>query len=440
MKNIIVLFLLLCFSLNAQHSISGTFSPAKEFKWLVAYHLKAGTQNYIADTAVKDGAFTLTIEDDKPIGIYRLVYAVPQEEFYFDVIYNGKEDVKLNFDVAKGVTFTESKENIPYSLYLNNINKHERQLISFYTSGNTNTSEFNDILNRLNVSQKEGEKQTLGLISNGLIKANRPYIPKQFETLEQYVSNKKKNYFNALDFSKQELQASGLLTDKLMNYVFTALPLEQTDPETNEMHIQENVDTIVKKLHGVNDAYLFSVLYTLWSQAAASRFNAVSDYTYNNYLKELAIKTENTQAILDIEVHNRLRIGAKAPEVEWRENDKTKKLSTDQEGENYLLVFWSSTCSHCLKELPALHKELGKNEKLKVIAIGLEDNETNWAMESQNLPNFVHAIALGKWDSAYADLYNIQATPSYFLLDKEKRIIAKPESDRDVVELLRKKQ
>jgi len=225
-----------------------------------------------------------------------------------------------------------------------------------------------------------------------------------------------------------------------MNYVFTALPLEQTGPETNEMHIQENVNTIVKKLDGINDAYQFSVLYTLWSQAAASRLNAVSDYTYNSFLKELAIKTENAQTILDIEVHNRLRIGAKAPDLEWSENDKAQKLSTHQEGENYLLVFWSSTCSHCLKELPALHKELGKNEKLKVIAIGLEDNETNWTIESQKLPNFIHTIALGKWDSVYADLYNIQATPSYFLLDNEKRILAKPESDKDVVELLRQKQ
>jgi hypothetical protein len=104
MKRLLLAMMLFwAFSLSAQHSISGTFAPAKDYKWLIAYHLKAGSQAYTADTAIKNGEFTLSFPADAKPGTYRLVYAVPQEEFYFDVIYNGNEDVKLIFDAKKGI-------------------------------------------------------------------------------------------------------------------------------------------------------------------------------------------------------------------------------------------------------------------------------------------------------------------------------------------------
>ena len=104
-----------------------------------------------------------------------------------------------------------------------------------------------------------------------------------------------------------------------------------------------------------------------------------------------------------------------------------------------MLVFWSSTCGHCLKELPALHKELQTNTAVKVVAIGMEDDQYSWNIESEKLEAFEHIIALGKWDSDYANLYDIHATPSYFILDADKRIVAKPETDKDVVNFLKTK-
>ena len=98
MKNyFFAFFLLATFFLQAQHTISGTFTPAKEYKWLIAYRLKPGTQVYVADTAIKNGEFALSIPENAVEGTYRFVYAIPQEEFYFDVIYNGKENIELMF-------------------------------------------------------------------------------------------------------------------------------------------------------------------------------------------------------------------------------------------------------------------------------------------------------------------------------------------------------
>ena len=150
----------------------------------------------------------------------------------------------------------------------------------------------------------------------------------------------------------------------------------------------------------------------------------------------MAFETKNQDILEKIDLHNRLRIGAAAPEITWKDGDMVKKLSKMNDAENYLLVFWSSSCSHCLRELPALHNKLKNNNTIKVVAVGLEEEDVYWKQESGKMANFEHAIALGKWENEYAKLYDIHQTPTYFILDQDKRIIAKPEDDIGVIEFL----
>ncbi len=437
MKNtLFTLILLATLGLQAQHNISGTFSPAKDYKWLIAYRLKPGTQNYVADTAVQNGVFSLKIPENSEPGTYRLVYAVPQEEFYFDVIYNGKEDISLAFDTTNGVSFIASKENISYNSYIKKINSIEQQVIKFYKEGKTDEKMFENIIGQLKEIQTSFEAKTEGLIAHNFISANNPYIPSSYESIQNYVKHKKQNYFNSLDFKNPILQASGFLTDKIANYVFTALPLEPLTQQQTENVIQNNIRKVDYFINGVEPTFKLHIFYTLWAQAAASTFNKTSDYIYYNYLKALANETKNQDIIDKIELHSRLRFGATAPEITWKDGDSGQKLSEMEDAENYTLIFWSSSCSHCLRELPALHSKLKNNESVKVVAIGLEDEDITWKQESARMPHFEHVIALGKWESEYAKLYDIHQTPSYFILDKDKRIIAKPEDDVAVIKFL----
>ena len=91
-----ICLLFISLSIQAQGSIAGNFSPSKDFKWLIAYELTPNGERYSIDSAVRDGSFELEMPLTAQAGMYRLVYAVPQDEFYIDVIYNKKEDVKFN--------------------------------------------------------------------------------------------------------------------------------------------------------------------------------------------------------------------------------------------------------------------------------------------------------------------------------------------------------
>lgn len=439
MRSFIFAVTFLYFSpLMAQHTISGSFSPAKDFTWLIAYHLQPGTQAYIADTAITEGKFSMQIPPNAATGTYRLVYGVPQEEYYFDVLYDGKEDIELDFDAEKGIVFRSSEENNIFNSYFREINAAKQEFIDYYAQSRTDKSAYQRLAENLEAIQTSYEKSTPGMLVFEFVKANRPYIPTTYESSETYWQHKKDEFFRHLDINNKELQASGFLSDKLMNYVYTPVSTAKASKADTEKMLVENVRTVNQKLQGTEAEYRVHIFQNLWNIAETNGFDVTADFIYNSYLKNLARKTSNEQLISDIETKKRLQIGTEAPEILWTDNGVAKSLSGMEDANCYILVFWSSTCPHCLNELPELDKELENYPFVKVLAVGLEDNAASWERERAKLNRFEHAIALGKWDSEYANTYDIHKTPTYFILDKDKRFIAKPESDNEVIAFLKK--
>ena len=107
-----------------------------------------------------------------------------------------------------------------------------------------------------------------------------------------------------------------------------------------------------------------------------------------------------------------------------------KVVNLNDIAENYILVFWSSGCSHCLKEIPQLYQlsqELNST-KYKIIAVGLEEDDFKWKKEILKYPNFINVIKLKKWSNTIVNDYGLTSTPTYFVLDKDKKFIEKPEN------------
>ncbi|WP_411029658.1 TlpA family protein disulfide reductase [Spongiimicrobium sp. 3-5] len=431
-----VMVFLFTLSLQAQQTIKGTFSPAGDYTWLIAYRLTPGSQTYVADTAIKKGEFTMQLPENALPGTYRLVYAVPQDEFYFDILYNGKEDTTFTFSEQAGLTFLASEENTTLKDYFWEVQDAERKVVNFYRARKNKEEEFLLLVNNLGDIQSSYEEKSLGLLCHHFIKANKTYLPKNLGAIETYVKQRKEHYFDNLDFQDPVLLASGFLNEKVANYVFTALPLGQLSKTAQEREMQNNIDEVANQLQGVDEKYILDLYYKLWQQSTANGYNSTADLLYHSHLKDLASKMDNTALIDQITLHNRTRRGSRAPEVVWENTGKTKKLSELKGAEYYVLVFWSSTCSHCLNELPKLQQGLADNNRSKVLAIALEDDEVTWKLEKERLSGFEHALALGKWDSEYAKLYGIQQTPTYFILDKDKEILGKPSSYDEVLSFL----
>ena len=97
-----------------------------------------------------------------------------------------------------------------------------------------------------------------------------------------------------------------------------------------------------------------------------------------------------------------------------------------------LARFWSTSCSHCLNEIPQLYEYVKGNDKIKVVAVALEKDDVDFKKHTANFKNWYNVLGLGKWENSIAKSYDIISTPTYFVLNSDKQIVAKPEFITDV--------
>lgn len=434
-KKILLIALFIPVLLQAQKTIGGSFAPAEEYKWFIVYKLNPTHQKYIDNGKIEEGKMAYTFTEDAVPGVYRIVYGLPQETANFDFIYSGNEDIKFTFS-EEGLEYSSSKENQLRTAYFSSINLVKKQINEFYQNGSTDTKKFNTIFNTLADTQTLFEKESEGTIVNHFIKANKPYIPEGYETPKEMVNNIKKHYFDAINFSDSILNNSDFITEKISNYVFTALPLKELTPQEKEVEYQNNIKTVAQNIIDSDAPYKKVIYNVLWEQMVETEHQETANFITDTYLMELTKTLSDPEMKEKLALYKRISFGAKAPDFSWKKDKEIKRLSELDEAENYILVFWSSTCSHCLKELPKLKEFVESKEegKFKVVAVGLEDDEFSWSNEISFYPDFIHVLGLNKWENEIGDLYGITATPTFFVLDKEKRIIGKPDDLKTIVE------
>ncbi len=132
-----------------------------------------------------------------------------------------------------------------------------------------------------------------------------------------------------------------------------------------------------------------------------------------------------------------------------------KNISLYESAANYTLVaFWDPTCGHCKEVLPkidTLYHQKWKSSGLKIYAVAKETDGTrnDWL-------KFINDHRLHEWTNVYysktddrtridagipgySQLYDVQNFPTLYLLDREKRIIAKKLTYEQIDEVLQLK-
>lgn len=427
-KKFLLLFALLPMLVFSQHSIKGTFSPAKDYQWAILYKVTPTTSVYVKNTTLdQEGKFEIKLDSTITKGIYRLVYALPQEEFNFDIIYDGKEDIVFTFHKTDGIEYTTSKENQIFNSYIKSMDLVNKTINNYYVEGKQDEKAFKSIFKTLKETQDNFEEASKGTIASNFIKANAPYIPTEVEDIKVYSKHLKDTYFKEVDFANPYLQSSNFLIERVLNYVFGM----NADPEDVD-GLNKAVDVVVSKMKGIDTQLQKTLLQILWQQLVDYSLEKTANYLADSYLLEISEKAEDSELKKQLMVVKNTAIGALAPDFSWEKEVKGKKKTISFSGldkaEYYAVIFWSSTCSHCLEELPKIKKYIATlpEGKLKVIAIGLEEEPYRWNNETAYYPDFEHVYGEGKWDNPIGDAYGVSATPTFFVMDKTKKIINKP--------------
>ncbi len=432
MKYLLFLVALLPFAVLGQHSITGKFSPAGEYEVALLYKVEPTFSRYLTNTKIEaDGSFEIKLDSTASKGMYRLVYALPQEEYNFDIIYSGEEDIELKFNNETGVEFLASRENKLLASYTNSMLMITNSIGNYYRDENKekDTLALISIFQTQKDTQKGFEEASKGTVASHFIKANAPFVPEHVVDVKTYVNLLEQHYFDHVNFKSKVLQCSKFLTERMLNYVF-GMSSESGDEIAG---YKKNIEVFNTSMVEAPKDIRKSLYTDLWEQMVDLKLEEVANFIAENYLMDLAVELNDQELLRALILYKDTSVGSKAPDFSLEISDNGKTISTTLDKlkgfENYIIVFWSSGCSHCLDEVPQLHAFINTFEAntVKVIAVALEDEPTKWKALTANLPNFSHVYGVGKWDNEIGNNYGVTATPTYFLLDKDKLIVSKPE-------------
>ncbi len=438
MKKIILLLSVLPSLLMAQHSIEGTFSPAENFTYAFLYKSNATGADYVDRAKVDEkGEFKIELDSTASSGIYKIVYGVPQEEHNFDLIYSGKEDVVLTFSLTDGLEFKESNENKLWASYTNSIEMINRTISNFYGQKSDDRAAFKDIFKTLDEMQSGFELASKGTLASIFITANKPYIPSTYEDISTYSKNLKDTYLKSVDFSNPLLQSSEFLTDRVMAYIFGM------SADATEDFYKHQIDNLVNYIGEDNAEIKMALLKAVWSNMIRIEESNVANYITDTYLLKLAVKANDLYLATQLNTYKNTAIGAMAIDfpIELKVKGKMTQSSLHDLNlaNNYLLIFWNSGCSHCLTQLPIIRDTVDKinPKKVKVIAFATQGESEEWDKEIVKYPNFIHVIDTEAPKRYVGNEYGVESTPTFFILDKNKKIVAKPDTLEELQSLLK---
>ncbi|MEZ4793151.1 MAG: TlpA disulfide reductase family protein [Gelidibacter sp.] len=426
MKKLLSLFAFLPSLLFSQHFVQGTFSPAKDFTYAFLYKASPTSLNYLNRGKIdENGTFKIELDSTVSSGMYKIVYGVPEDANNFDFIYDGKEDIVLTFSLDEGLDFKESVENKLWASYTKSMELVNMTISNFYAQESTDKKAFKDIFKTLKDTQSAFEDASKGTMASTFIKANRPYIPTEYEDVTTYSNHLKTTFLKNVDFGNTLLQSSDFLTDRVLAYVFGMSATGSSED------YKRHVDDVAVAIGNDNPVIATSLLEHLWQKMVALENVEVANYVSDTYLFKLARATDNKELYKELMAYKNSAVGTTAMDFPITYETDGTMVSTSlhklEGADHYLLIFWSSTCGHCLGELPKLKTFIDEHPKnIKVIAFGLEDEKENWGKTIEQFPGFIHVLGLEHWDNPVAKAYGINSTPSYFILDANKKIIAKP--------------
>jgi thiol-disulfide isomerase/thioredoxin len=131
-------------------------------------------------------------------------------------------------------------------------------------------------------------------------------------------------------------------------------------------------------------------------------------------------------------------IGRQAPQLDMIDSLNNPSPLYDIKSNFTVIVFWDPTCSHCKEIVPkvdSIYDAKWKNEDVKVYAVKTDGTKEQWIdfIREHHLNGWIHVYPKPGKDEAeiaagrpgYKQLYDVYQTPMLYLLDKDKRIIAK---------------
>jgi thiol-disulfide isomerase/thioredoxin len=392
--------------------------------------------------AKKPGDFIFRGEKALPGGVYMVVS--PKKVKLFEFLINKNQHFNLQTDTAnismhlKAQGSTENTVFFSYLQYSDKIYKEVLALRKELIQTKKNTPAYKQLQEKIATLREENITKRMELIRSH----PGTFVAILFEAMEEVRAPKKvhpadslytfhylqKHFWDHFNLSDPRLLRSPMYDQKLKAYFKQMVPFQP-----------DSVDRAIDKVIAMAQPSKECVSYLVWYFTVEYQnpkymgFDKVFVHMVDQYFSKEPI--ENTSASILKLLKERaakirpLLIGNHAPELILQDTTGKfvsfygirKKLT--------LLFFWDYKCHICkrqLAELVPMYPELAKKYDLAVYAININPDLDNWkaAVRNRHLP-WINVNGTRSVKGDFTKLYDIHGTPQLFLLDQNKRIIAK---------------
>lgn len=396
-------------------------------------------------------------------GIYLIGY--PDRARNFEILIDKNQRFSIIADTAQiqNVRFQNSPDNVTFKSYQQFMNVHGRSLDSLYKlrkgsalSDSLRLTGQIDILNKKIRDYREGiiNKDPNSLMAVLLLAMKEPDVPQndpaaKKDSLFAYRYFKK-HYWDGVNFYDDRLARTPFFEGRIDKYM--------------EQLVYPHADSVKKELDymlgyaSINEEMQRFLLVKFINRYLNQKFmweDAVFVHLFEKYFAQKNypwLNEKGRKMIRDREYSLMANImGTPAADVELPDTAGKKVTLYSMNSPFVVVAIWDPTCGHCKEVIPQLDSAWNakwKSQGVQLFGLAKETDgkRSDWInfIKDHKLRNWRHvyyskdddAARIGAGIPSYAQLYDVQSFPTLYLLDKDKRIIAKKVTLEQIDEIL----
>ncbi|MDR2948113.1 MAG: TlpA family protein disulfide reductase [Prevotella sp.] len=452
-KAVIILMSLLFISEMEAQNIQGTDNG---FNLEVTYPGQEGKKIYFGQywrgsTYARDsvkvsasGKAVFSSKEKYPEGQY-FIYIAPDLRTDL-LIGNEQSKIQININSQDYLKSSVSGSNDTRLLwsYMNKVNENERiiealndQLADPKTSSQKKASLQKEIAKEEELAEayiesllKENKTSWFTTFLKGMTSVNLPYPNPKTE--KEFTDNKnfgKAHYFDNINLTDPRLWRTNYMTSYIDTYM-----RQWVEPIPDSLAIAAS--KLVAKTKSNEACFKEMLSYMVNMSTTSDRMGdeniwakLCEEYIFDKKLKWIdSIQMSGLQYMYEHIKNN--RIGMRARNIKLTSMDGKTIETNDIQAEYLMIYFYGHDCHYCLEETPRIYNDIYlkyKDKGLQVVAIdikGSDKKEWEKFVKDNKMTGWINAADPNN-KSQYWMNYDTSYIPSVFVLDKNKKIIAK---------------
>ncbi len=454
-----IIIIVFCSNIFAQgYRIEVQIEGLKDTTLLLGYHF--GEKKYVQDTAKVNSSGIAVFQGDSTLkqGIYLII--LPSKT-YFEILVsdNQKFEVKTELNnLLEKLSFTNSKENSIFADYQRFMVEQQKAMTIYQSKYKTVTAKTDSVKimqDKIKALDKKVNDYWNSIIVNNpnalislIVKTMKvveipefkiPGNAKNADSLKWVMGYhyNKVHFFDNIPLSDPRLLRTPILEGRL-NAFFDRVLIPSPDSITPEAIKIIETSKANKEVF----QYMLSYLVNKFQTSNIMGFDAVFVTLAEKYYlsgqawwadKKILEKIQERVTALKPNL-----VGNQCPNLSLPDMAGVTRTISSLKAKITVVYFWDSSCSHCKKVTPALKKiyDKFKSKGFEVYAVYTQGNQPE-VIEyiSKNNLNWINV-----WDPAlnsnFRNLFDIYSTPVIYVLDANKKIIAKRISEESLEKML----